>query len=217
MPTIHVCAVTRNKAMHATTLHTIMNIHMYCMVKGYHLEIHFLKDRSNIQKFMKSNAERIIFMDYGVSIDNESIYKACEPFDKFHVMVLPAVREGINWDRFRKQTMKDTTEPVSQRGLEFDTEIGTKFGDSLYWVKKTDAQAWSMDVKPVDKKCRTPKGDTVKLPTESAEAFFSKMSDYGVKICALTSARCTMHYTHECFGNILESAGVNLENGNPPS
>jgi len=74
-----------------------------------------------------------------------------------------------------------------------------------------------MDVKPVDKKCRTPKGVSIKLPTESAEAFFSEMEKYGVKICALTSARCTIHFTHECFGNILESAGVNLENGNPPS
>lgn len=217
MPTIHVCAVTRNKAMHATTLHTIMNIHMFCMVKGFHLEIHFLKDRSSVQKFMKSGVERLIFMDYGVSIDNESVYKACDTFDKFHVMVLPAVREGINWDRFRKETLKNTTEPPSQRGLEFDTVLDKKFGDSLYWIKQTGASAWAMDVKPVDKKCRTPKGVSIKLPTETAEEFFSKMSEYGVKICALTSARCTMHYTHECFGNILETAGVNLENGNPPS
>ena len=217
MPTSHVCAVTRNKAMHATTLHTIMNIHMYCMVKGHHLEIHFLKDRSSVQKFMKTGVERLIFMDYGVSIDNESVYKACGPFDKYHILVLPSVREGINWDRFRKETLKGSTEEVSQRGLEFDTVLDRKIGDSLYTIKSTDAVAWAMDVKPVDKKCRTPKGVSIKLSTESAEAFFSDMEKYGVKICALTSAKCTIHFTHECFGNILESAGVNLENGNPPS
>ena len=210
MPTIHVCAVTRNKAMHATTLHTIMNIHMYCMVKGYHLEIHFLKDRSSVQKFMKTGVERLIFMDYGVSIDNESVYKACEPFDKHHVLVLPSVREGINWDRFRKETLKDSNEPVSQRGLEFDTVLDRKVSDSLYTVKSTDAVAWSMDVKPVDKKCRTPKGVSIKLPTESAEAFFDEMSKYGVKICALTSAKCTIHFTHECFGNILELSLIHI-------
>ena len=123
MPTIHVCAVTRNKAMHATTLHTIMNIHMYCMVKGFHLEIHFLKDRANVQKFMKSGVERLIFMDYGVSIDNESVYKACEPFEKYNVLVLPSVKEGINWIQFRKETLRGSTEPVYQRGLEFDTRL----------------------------------------------------------------------------------------------
>jgi len=216
MPTIHVCAVTRNKAMHATTLHTIMNIHMYCMVKGFHLEIHFLKDRGNVQKFMKSGVERLIFMDYGVSIDNESIYKACETFDKYNVLVLPSVKEGINWIQFRKETVRGSTEPVYQRGLEFDTELDRKVGDSLYTIKRTEAAAWAMDVKPVDKKCRTPKGVSIKLPSDTVE-FFNEMAKYGVKICALTSARCTVHFAHECFGNILETAGVNLENGNPPS
>jgi hypothetical protein len=186
------------------------------MVKGFHLEIHFLKDRGNVQKFMKSGVERLIFMDYGVSIDNESVYKACETFDKYNVLVLPSVKEGINWIQFRKETVRGTTEPVHQRGLEFDTELDSKVGDSLYTIKRTEAAAWAMDVKPVDKKCRTPKGVSIKLPTDTAE-FFNEMAKYGVKIRALTSARCTVHFAHECFGNILETAGVNLENGNPPA
>jgi hypothetical protein len=186
------------------------------MVKGFHLEIHFLKDRANVQKFMKSGVERLIFMDYGVSIDNESVYKACEPFEKYNVLVMPSVKEGINWIQFRKETLRGSTEPVYQRGLEFDTEIDRKVADSVYTIKRTEAAAWAMDVKPVDKKCRTPKGVSIKLPTDTAE-FFNEMAKYGVKIRALTSARCTMHYPHECFGNILETAGVNLENGNPPS
>ena len=212
MPTIHVCTVTRNKALHATTLHSIMNLHMYCMVKGYHLEIHFLKDRGNVQKFMKAGVERLIFMDYGVSLDPDSLYKAAEPFDKYNVLVFPAVKEGINWARFKNRTLSGTNEPAYQRGLEFDTEVSNKIGDSLYLIKSSDARAWAMDVKPVEKKAK----GVIKNKYDTAEDFFKALASFDVKIGAFTAAKVTMHYTHECFGNILEAAGVNLENGVPP-
>jgi hypothetical protein len=189
-----------------------MNLHMYCMVKGYHLEIHFLKDRGNVNKFIKSGVERLIFMDYGVSLDADSLYKAAEPFDKYNLLVFPAVKEGINWGRFKSRTLAGTNEPAYQRGLEFDTEVDRKIGDSLYLIKSSDARAWAMDVKAVEKKAKA----VIKNKYETAEDFFKALLNFDVKICAFTAAKVTMHFTHECFGNILEAAGVNLENGVPP-
>jgi hypothetical protein len=182
------------------------------MVKGYHLEIHFLKERGNVQKFMKSGVERLIFMDYGVSLDSDSLYKAAESFDKYHVLVFPAVKEGINWTRFKNRTLIAPHEPAYQRGLEFDTEVGNKIGDSLYIVRNTNAGAWAMDVKQVEKKAK----GVIKNKYDTAEEFFKALATFDVKIGAFTAAKVTMHFTHECFGNILEAAGVNLENGVPP-
>lgn len=212
MPAIHVCAVTRNKAMHATTMHSIMNLHMYCMMKGFHLEVHFVKDAQSAQRFIKSGVDRLVFMDYGVSIDQESVIKACEPFDKYNVLVFPAVTEGINWARFRKTTLEGTKEPVDQRGLEFDTVLGQKIADSFYLIQSSEAKAWAMDIKPIEKKAKTVVKNRYNTPGE----FFKALQASDVKIGAYTAARVIMHYTHECFGNILEASGVNLENGNPP-
>jgi hypothetical protein len=206
---VHVVAVTRNKAISATTLHSMMNIHMICMVKGIHLEIHFVDDKSTLPKIIKTG-ERIIWFDYGMNLDEGSLYKAVDPFDKgIQILVFPAVLEGINWDQFKKKTLAESTEPASQRALTFDTEVGKKLADGLYECTKTSARVWAMDSKPVDKKLR---GDKVpiKLPTDSNEAMFDKFRAIGVKIGVLSTATVICHYVHECFGNILEASGVQL-------
>jgi hypothetical protein len=184
------------------------------MVKGYHLEIHFLKERGSVQKFIKSGIDRLLFMDYGVSVDPDCLYKACEPFEKgYNVMVFPAVREGINWNRFKSRTLDGSEEPVGQRGLEFDTKLDKKLSESIYTVLTTDARAWAMDVKQTEKKAK----NVIKMKFDSATDFFDKLKDSDIKICAFSGARCTVHFAHECFGNILETSGVNIENGAPPA
>jgi hypothetical protein len=70
-----------------------------------------------------------------------------------------------------------------------------------------------MDIKTVEKKAKTVVKNKYNTPGE----FFKALQASDIKICAYTGARVTMHYTHECFGNILEASGVNLENGKPPS
>lgn len=207
MPVIHICAVTRNKSISATTLHTMMNIHMMCMMKGNHLDISFVNDRAGLPKLIKSG-ERIVWMEYGTNLDDKSIHKALEPFDKgVQVMVFPAVKEGINWDRFARRTKEGTTEAACQRGLEFDTEVGKKLADSLYEVKSTTARVWAMDSKPVDKKIR---GDKIPVKLPLDETMFSVLQGLGIKVGAVTSATVICHFVHECLGNILETAGVEL-------
>lgn len=207
MSTIHICAVTRNKSISATTLHTMMNIHMLCMMKGKHLDISFVQDRAGLPKLIKTG-ERIIWMEYGTNLDDKSIHKALDTFDKgLQVVVFPAVKEGINWDRFARRTKEGATESAVQRGLEFDTDVGKKLGESLYEVKSTTARVWAMDAKPVDKKLR---GDKVPVKLPLDETMFSVLQGLGIKIGAVTSATVICHFVHECVGNILETSGVEL-------
>jgi len=208
MTVIHVCAVTRNKSISATTLHTMMNIHMQCMMKGIHLDISFVPDKAGLPRLIKTG-ERIVWLEYGTNLDEGSIMKAILPFEKnLQVLVFPAVKEGINWDMFSKKTKAGSTEPANQRGLEFDTSVGRKLADSLYEVTSTEARVWAMDGKPVDKKLRGEKVP-VKLPAD--ESMFRVLQGQGIKIGAVTSATVICHFVHECVGNILETAGVRME------
>ena len=200
--------VTRNKSISATTLHTAMNIHMNCMIKGIHLDISFVPDKSNLIRLIKTG-ERIIWLEYGTNLDEASIHKAIGPFEKnLQVLVFPAIKEGINWDMFARKTKAGSTEPANQRGLEFDTSVGKKLGDSLYEVTSTEARVWAMDSRPVDKKLRGEK-TPVKLPSD--ESMFRVLGGLGIRIGAVTSATVICHFVHECVGNILETAGVRME------
>jgi hypothetical protein len=208
MTVIHVCAVTKNKSISATTLHTMMNIHMNCMIKGIHLDISFVPDKAGLPRLIKAG-ERIIWLEYGTNLDETSIHKAIAPFDKnLQVLVFPAVKEGINWDMFAKKTKAGSTEPANQRGLDFDTAVGRRLADSLYEVTSTEARVWAMDGKPVDKKLR---GEKVPVKLPSDESMFRVLQGLGIRIGAVTSASVICHFVHECVGNILETAGVRME------
>ena len=203
--------MTRNKSISATTLHTMMNLHMLCMQKGQHLEVHFVEDRSTLPKLIKSG-ERLFWMDYGTNLNNEILYKVVEPFEKgVQVLVFPSVKEGINWDQFTKKTKEGSSEPAGQRGLAFDTEVGRKLAEGLYECENTNARVWAMDTKPVDKKLRGGK-EPIKLPLEGPpEVMFKTLKNLGIKIGVMSEAIVVCHFVHECFGNILEASGVRLE------
>jgi hypothetical protein len=125
--------------------------------------------------------------------------------------VFPSVKEGINWSMFEKKTKEGSTEPVGQRALEFDTQVGKKLADGLYECQSTSARVWAMDTKPVDKKLRGGK-EPVKLPLEgSPENMFNTLQRIGIKIGVMSEAIVVCHFVHECFGNILEASGVKLE------
>lgn len=211
MAILHLVAGTRNKSISATTLHTMMNIHLLCMTRGFHLEIHFAEDKSSLPKLIKTG-ERIFWMDYGTNLNNEILHKVFDPFEKgVQVLVFPSVKEGISWDQFAKKTRAGSTEPANQRGLEFDTVVGKKLGESLYECEKTSARVWAMDAKPVDKKLRPAKGDPIRLPIDDPQEMFDRLLKIGVKIGVATDAVVVCHFVHECFGNILEASGVKLE------
>ena len=210
MTVLHLCVETRNKSISATTLHTMLNTHMLCMQRGVHLEIHFVTDKSTLPKIIKSG-DRIFWMEYGTNLNMEILHKIFEPFEKgVQVLVFPAVKEGINWDRFMKKSREGTTELVTQRGLDFDTVTGRKLAPGLYECEKTEARVWVMDGKAVDKKLRGGK-TTLHLPVDNPEVMFARLKEIGIKIGVASEAIVVCHYVHECFGNILEAAGVSLQ------
>lgn len=210
MSVLHVCAETRNKSISATTLHTMMNLHMLCMQRGCHLEIHLVPDKSTLAKIIKTG-DRVFWMEYGTNLNVEILPKVLDPFEKgIQVLVFPAVTEGINWDKFMKKSREGTAEPSGQRGLEFDTVAGKKYSDGIYECEKTSARVWVMDGKAVDKKLRAGK-ENIHLPLTNNEAMFSKLKQIGVKIGVASEAIVVCHFVHECFGNILEAAGVQLQ------
>lgn len=186
-----------------------MNINMYALVKGVHAEVHFVEDMSGLPKLIKSG-ERVVWLDYGTNIDQDGTRLVFEPFDKeVRILVCPAVKEGIDWEMFRTKTLNGSTEPVAQRGLSFDTEVGKKIAEGVYDVKKTSARVWIMDTKHIDKKLRGDKVQ-VKLDTSSYEKMFDQLLRMNVRIAAATKAQVICHFIHKCSGNILETPGVNV-------
>ena len=200
---------TRNKSISATTLHTAMNLHGLCMIHGMHIEIHFFEDKAGLPKLIKTG-DRIFWMEYGTNLNNEILGKVIEPFDKgVQVLVFPSVKEGINWDQFAQKTRAGSTEPINQRGLAFDTEVGKKLADGIYECTKTAARVWVMDAKMVDKKLRGGKVNVV-LPLTDNTAMFSRLMSLDLKIGVASEATVICHFVHECFGNILEASGVEM-------
>jgi hypothetical protein len=203
--------VTRNKACHVKTLHTLLRINLICMHHGHHHNINFVVDdpfekSACILKHMKT-CDRLLFIDYSIFIDHPTCDKIFTKFEKFDCLVFPCVKEGVDWESFKRKIAKSTTEPIDQLALEFDTSVSHQISESMYKVVKTDPKCWVMDCKPVLKNLRERKGEGIKIPARNSE-LFDKLIEKGVKIYAWTAAKLVVTYPHECVSNILESAGV---------
>jgi len=107
------------------------------------------------------------------------------------------------------QVRDGSTEPQSQLGLEFDTEVSNKIDEDVHIVTKTNPKAWAADAKHILRAFKDKRGDPIKIPVRVSE-MFEKFKERGVKVCAYTNANLIATYPHECLGNILESAGVKV-------
>ena len=206
--------VTRNKACHVKTLHTLLRLNLICMHHGHHHNIHFVVDdpferSQSILKHLKM-CDRILFIDYSIFIDHPTCDKIFTKFEKFDGLIFPCVKEGVDWEAFKRKTAKETTEPLEQLALEFDTTISQKISESMYKVVKSDPKCWVLECKSAIKALRERKGEGIKLPARNSE-IFDRMLENGIKIYAWTAARLTVTYPHECLSNILESAGVKTQ------
>ena len=198
--------VTRTKACHVKTMHTILKMNIQCMIRGFHNEIIFCNDcpydkADTVQHVLKKGqAERIFFIDFGIHVDENSIAQLFEKHEGTGVLVFPAVKDGIDWDMFKAKVKEGTTdEPVEQMGLHFDTEVNTgkKMGENLYAVQSTTSRCFMMNIKNVKKRI-----------DKIHPKMFEKLKSDGVKIVAYTKAKLTCTYAHECISNILNAAGV---------
>jgi hypothetical protein len=155
-----------------------------------------------IQKCL-TRCDRIFFIDFGINVDGDSIKQVFEDHEGIGALVFPGVKEGIDWGLFRHKVKAGSTEPVSQMGLNFDTEVGKKISNDIYSVVNTEAKSWVMFSKNIIKNSKDKKGN-VNLHVK----IFEKLKERGVKIYAFTAAKLVMTYPHECISNILSAAGV---------
>jgi hypothetical protein len=202
--------VTRSKSCHVKTLHTVLRLNVKCLEKNVDNKIDYVNDETldkieKIQSYMKSH-DRIIFIDFGIHMDDESIKQLFEPHDGVGCLVFPGVKDGIDWDLFKKKVRENSTEPIGQMGLHFDTVVGSAVSKDIRKVDSTTARAWMMNTKNVLKNIKDKKTGNWKLTPD----MFNKFLQQGVKIYAFTASKLTMTYTHECVSNILNAAGVKV-------
>lgn len=206
--------VTRNKSCHVRTLHSLLHMNIQFLQAGVQHEICFVNDdpfeKSEMILTKLKQSDRLIFVDYSINIDQQSISRFLKDFEQCTCLIFPCVKEGINWDQFRDKVKQGSQEPIEQMALDFDTEVGQKINDQIYRVTKTNPRCWMMDSKSVLKFLKNKKKEPLqKLPAQNGELFDTLMIK-GVKMCAFVDAHLTTVYSHECLGNILNAAGVKL-------
>jgi hypothetical protein len=177
-----------------------MNI--FCIQKGVQNEILYVNDDpfekvDMIKKFLPK-CDRLFFVDFGIGVDEDSINQLFLPHEGVGVLVFPGVKDGIDWDLFKKKVRGGSSEPVSQMGLKFDTIVGRSVSKDIHKVEMTEARSWVMFSNNTLKKCKK----------FTATKMFDNLMEQGVKIYAFTASKLTMTYAHECLSNILSAAGV---------
>lgn len=203
--------VSRSRSCHVKALHTVLRFNIKCMQSGIQNEVFFVNDdtfkKSEMIQTCMGTHDRVFFIDFGVGLDDQTLAKVVDPNIHGDVMVFPGAKEGINWDMFKQKVNDESTEPVEQMGLEFDTNVGSCIDGDIYKVDTTEAKTWVLASKPVLKKMRDKRTGKYKIPPKF-DVMFEKFKEFGVKISAYVGAQVTNTYTHECFGNILNSSGV---------
>lgn len=202
--------VTRSKSCGVKTLHTILRLNIECLQKNVKNDITYVNDdpfekADVVQRYMKTH-ERIVFIDFGVSLDQESIEQMFLKHDGAACLVFPGVKEGIDWDLFKSKVKSESSEPVSQMGLHFDTEVGKCVSENVYQVTSTSAKVWMMNTKNVVKHIKDKKSGAWKIHPK----MFEKFKEQGVRVHAFTAAKLTMMQTHECISNIMNAVGVRV-------
>jgi hypothetical protein len=204
--------VTRSGSCHVKTLHTVLRNNIQSVQRSdVQSQIVFVNDdpyekASSIENHMKTS-DRILFVDFGIHLDDGSLSTVYNPNETYNVIVFPGVKEGIDWDMFKDKISNDSKEPTYQMGLTFDTEVGAAINGDFYKVESSSARAWMMMCKPVIKNMRCKRTGKLKISPKS-DTMFEKFKENGVKVVAYTAASPTFTYPHECVGNIVNSAGV---------
>ena len=200
--------VTRTKACSIKTLHSILRLNIVCIQKGIQNNIVYVNDdpyekTEMIQNYMK-NTDRIIFIDFGVGLDNGSLEQCVEPHENVGCLVFPGVKEGVDWTLFKEKIQNDSKEPIEQMGMHFDTEVHNKISENIYNVTRTSAKAWMMNTKNVIKSQSKYKDKKL------SNKLFDKLKQQDVRIYAYTASKLTMTYTHECMSSIVNASGVKV-------
>lgn len=203
---MNVCVFTRSKTITCNTLNTLLRISAEALQHDKQVFIHYITQRSEINKYLKDTNNALFVMEYGTNLDFDHINYLFKPLNKqYPVVVFPTVNDTIDWDIFVKKTLSHSKEPVEQRGLSFDTIPGKKIDDVLNEVEKTEAKTWLVDTKQLKKTL----GTCPQILSTSKE-FFDSLMSRGCKIAAFMDSNSVMNYVYECRANIKESAYITV-------
>ena len=98
--------VTRSKACHVKTLHSVLKLNIRCIQNNFQNEIIYVEDdpykkAETVQMCMKM-CERIIFIDFGIGVDDLSLDQCFEKHEHVGCLVFPGVKEGIDWENVQE-------------------------------------------------------------------------------------------------------------------
>ena len=158
--------------------------------------------------------DTLVFFDHGTSFDLRPLLstpwqKACS------MLIVPSLKNIIDWERFKDVCTKDIEEPLGQRALVFDTQVNEKKpipgpGTQLYPVTNSDARVFLLDCKQVLRKLKDKKGNFIQVPLKSTEwvRFFKER---GVQIAAAVDIPCTNTIAHKCVSGLGKSNGLRID------
>ena len=203
--------VARSKSCSVKTLHSILRLNLRCIQTNINNEIAYVDDdpfkkAEIIQSYMKK-CDRILFIDFGIGVDDETLKQCIQPHEGVGCLVFPGVQEGVDWELFKNKINEGSDEPVNEMGLHYDTSVGKKISENIYNVVQTEARCWMMNPSLVIKKIKDKKTGSWKI---NPNGMFEKLKKQGVKIYAFTASKLTITYAHECISNILNAAGVKV-------
>ena len=214
---LHIVLSTKNKSIYVKTLHNLLNIESLCNQIGLPLDISFVNDdtvsKGDMLKKVLKSSDRVIWFEYGTCIARDSLHKIARKYDSVDGIIFPAVKEGIDWDVFTTKCKNGSNEPAGQMGLTFDTDVSSRIIDKengFHEVVKAHSPAcWMIDSKKALKKLKEKKKDVPSIPN-TVGAFIDKCISRNVRIGASIDTVTTVHFTHECPGNIRNMAGVTM-------
>jgi len=190
-----------------------MSINIACLKNQKKITIVFVNDdpfdiaEMLIKKFHDS--ERVIFIDYGIGLHEEAVVeKLVKDFEKGQdCLVMPCVKEGLDWDKIKTNILTKSSEPVEQAGMDFDTEVGDHMRDCMYEVSKTTPRLYAIDCERTVELLKNRKKPKIFLPPNRTE-MFEKFMEKKINIYAYTKAKVVIAYQHESIGKITEAYGL---------
>ena len=109
--------VTRSGSCHVKTLHTVLRNNIQSVQRSdVQSQIVFVNDdpyekASSIENHMKTS-DRILFVDFGIHLDDGSLSTVYNPNETYNVIVFPGVKEGIDWDMFKDKISNNSKENI---------------------------------------------------------------------------------------------------------
>jgi len=158
--------------------------------------------------------DTLVFFDHGTSFDLRPLLstpwqKACS------MLIVPSLKNIIDWKRFKETCTLEITEPLGQRALVFDTQVNEKKpipgpGTQLYPVTNSDARVFLLDCKQVLRKLKDKKGNFIQVPLKSTE-WVRFLKERGVQIAAAVDIPCTNTIAHKCVSGLGKSNGLRID------